>query len=92
MNPLVNTLYNLCRLSPSRQEEAASAGVIPLLIDIVRRRSPLKQFALPILCDFAQTSRTSRNMLWQSDGLSFLLELLQDPFWCTSALDSISFW
>jgi hypothetical protein len=59
-NPAVNTLFNLCRLSKSRQDAAAAAGVIPLLQKIVHDNSPLKQFALPILCDFAHASRACR--------------------------------
>ena len=91
-NPIVNALYNLCRLSKSRQEEAASAGAIPALIDLSTSNSPLKQFALPILCDFAQTSKACRKLLWQNDGLQFYLGLLKDPFWSVSALESISAW
>lgn len=43
----VQTLYNLCRMEKSRQNEAAQAGVIPHLKRIIEASSPLKQFALP---------------------------------------------
>lgn len=61
-NHAVNALFNLCRLSKVRQEEAAVAGAIPILQKIVKGSSPLKQFALPILCDFAHASKTSRRL------------------------------
>lgn len=59
---MVNALFNLCRLSSVRQEEAAIAGAIPILQQIVSGSSPLKQFALPILCDFAHASKTCRKL------------------------------
>lgn len=59
---MVNALFNLCRLSKIRQEEAAVAGAIPILQRVVQGSSPLKQFALPILCDFAHASKTCRRL------------------------------
>ncbi|BGP24123.1 Protein kinase of the Mitotic Exit Network [Rhodotorula toruloides] len=91
-NHAVNALFNLCRLSKSRQEEAARAGAIPLLQAIVRDNSPLKQFALPILCDFAHAGKACRYLLWKHDGVSFYLQLLKDTFWVNSALEAISVW
>lgn len=91
-NHVVNALYNLCRLSKPRQEEAALAGAIPILQRVVKSSSPLKQFALPILCDFAHTSKTCRKLLWQKDGFAFYLGLLRDPFWGITALESILAW
>ena len=44
---ILQTLYKLCWLNKSRQEEAAQAGIIPLLTKIIRASSPLKQFAVP---------------------------------------------
>lgn len=61
-NHVVNALFNLCRLSKVRQEEAAIAGAIPILQRVVSGSSPLKQFALPILCDFAHASKSCRKL------------------------------
>jgi hypothetical protein len=61
-------------------------------MELVRSNSPLKQFALPMLCDFASSSKKCRKVLWQHDGLQFYLGLLRDPFWGSSGLDSIAFW
>ncbi|SCV70676.1 BQ2448_3438 [Microbotryum intermedium] len=91
-NHVVNALFNLCRLSKARQEEAASAGAIPALKMLVAGSSPLKQFALPILCDFAHASKTCRRLLWRYDGLKFYVGLLHDPFWSIAAMDSILSW
>ncbi|GAA6017250.1 hypothetical protein JCM10207_003660 [Rhodosporidiobolus poonsookiae] len=91
-NHAVNTLFNLCRLSKVRQEETATAGAIPLLQRIVQDSSPLKQFALPILCDFAHAGKTCRKLLWQHDGVAFYLHLLRDTFWVNPALEAILAW
>lgn len=91
-NPIVNALYNLCRLSKSRQEEAALAGAVPVLVTLVQGSSPLKQFALPILCDFAHASRTCRKILWQYKLFDLYISLLQDPFWSLLALESVLSW
>ena len=91
-NQVLNTMYNLCRLSKSRQEEAAQAGIIPQLLRIAGTNSPLRQFALPILCDFAHAGKATRKMFWQHRGLRFYLKLLEDPYWQVSALESILVW
>ena len=91
-NQVLNTMYNLCRLSKSRQEEAAQAGIIPQLLRVARTNSPLRQFALPILCDFAHAGKATRKMFWQHKGLNFYLKLLEDPYWQVSALESILVW
>lgn len=91
-NHIFQTLYNLCRLNKSRQEEAAQAGIIPSLKRVIESRSPLKQFALPILCDLASAGKGCRKMLWQQDGLSLYMKLLADPYFQVSALEAILAW
>ncbi|GAA6014456.1 hypothetical protein JCM11491_007060 [Sporobolomyces phaffii] len=93
-NHSLHTLFNLCRLSKSRQEEAASFGAIPILQKVVVDNSPLKQFALPILYDFAHLdSRLTRKSLWQHDGLSFYLRLLStDTYSINAALEAVLAW
>lgn len=54
--------------------------------------SPLKQFALPILCDFAHAGKATRRLLWRHDGLAFYLGLLRDPFWANPALEALLAW
>ncbi|KIY52431.1 Pkinase-domain-containing protein [Fistulina hepatica ATCC 64428] len=91
-NHVFQTCYNLCRLNKSRQEEAAQAGIIPCLKRVIETSSPLKQFALPILCDLASAGKSCRNLLWQQDGLGMYLKLLGDPYFQVSALESILAW
>lgn len=91
-NQVLNTIYNLCRLNKRRQEEAAQAGIIPQLLRVAKTTSPLKQFALPILCDLAHASKSTRKMLNQQCGLEFFLQLLQDPYWQLQSLESILIW
>ncbi|OLL22575.1 Cytokinesis protein sepH [Neolecta irregularis DAH-3] len=91
-NHILATMFNLCRLDLGRQEEAALAGVIPVLQRIVRTDRPLKEFALPILCDFAHAGKTCRKILWQNNGLEFYIVLLADPYWQVNALDAVLAW
>lgn len=91
-NQILNTMYNLCRLNVRRQEEAAQAGLIPHLLRVAKTTSPLKQFALPILCDMAQGDKSTRKRLNQQCGLGFFLELLEDPNWQLQSLESICVW
>ncbi|GBE85072.1 predicted protein [Sparassis crispa] len=91
-NHIFQTCYNLCRLNKSRQEEAAQAGIIPSLKRVIKSKSHLRQFALPILCDFAGAGKSCRTLLWQHDGLALYLDLLDDPYFQVSALESILSW
>ncbi|KAF8895111.1 hypothetical protein BD779DRAFT_1497502 [Infundibulicybe gibba] len=91
-NHIFQTCYNLCRLNKSRQEEAAQAGILPCLKRVIETKSPLKQFALPILCDLASAGKSCRTLLWQHDGLTMYLKLLEDPYFQVSALESILSW
>ena len=92
-NQILNTIYNLCRLSKRRQEDAALVGIIPILIKIVKQeKTPVKEFALPILCDMAHSTRAARRELWQNKGLAFYVFLLSDPYWQVTALDAIFTW
>ncbi|KAJ8431908.1 hypothetical protein Cgig2_013656 [Carnegiea gigantea] len=52
--------------------------------------SPLKQYALPLLCDMAHASRNSREQLRAHGGLDVYLSLLDDELWSVTALDSIA--
>ncbi|KAL0576321.1 Protein kinase of the Mitotic Exit Network [Marasmius crinis-equi] len=91
-NHIFQTCFNLCRLNKSRQEEAAQAGIIPCLQKVIETKSPLKQFALPILCDLASAGKSCRTLLWQHEGLSMFLKLLDDPYFQVSAMESIISW
>lgn len=91
-NQVLNTMFNLCRLSKERQEYAASNGIIPLLLKIMRTDRPPKEFVLPILCDMAHSGSKGRRYLWQNNGLDFYVSLLADQYWQVTALDAIFVW
>ncbi|POR35959.1 Septation [Tolypocladium paradoxum] len=91
-NQVLNTMFNLCRLSKERQEDAAVGGVIPLLLRIMKTDRPPKEFALPILCDMAHSGSKGRRYLWQNKGLDFYVSLLTDQYWQVTALDAILVW
>lgn len=91
-NQVLNTMFNLCRLSKERQEDAAVGGIIPLLMRIMRTDRPPKEFALPILCDMAHSGSKGRRYLWQNKGLDFYVSLLADQYWQVTALDAIFVW
>ena len=80
-------------LNKGRQEEAAQAGIpLLVLVRVIGSSSPLRQFALPILCDLAGAGKSCRMLLWQHDGLSMYVKLLTDPYFQVSALESILSW
>jgi serine/threonine protein kinase len=91
-NQILATMYNLCRLSTARQEDAALSGIVPLLQKIVKTERPLKEFALPIICDMAHSGKVGRKILWQNKGLQFYVSLLADQYWAVTALDAIFIW
>ena len=91
-NQILNTIYNLCRLNKSRQEDAALNGIIPVLQHIIKTKGPLKEFALPVLCDMANSGKVGRRELWRNKGLAFYISLLSDEFWQVTALDAIFIW
>ena len=91
-NQVLSALFNLCRFNKPRQEKTAMAGMVPILQQIVRAERPLKEFALPILCDFAHAGKICRKLLWKHDCLTTYLSVLGDPYWQVNALDAILAW
>ncbi|KAL9229944.1 hypothetical protein vseg_005355 [Gypsophila vaccaria] len=87
---VLNALFNLCKINKRRQEQAAENGIIPHLMNFIMLDSPLKQNALPLLCDMAHASRNSREQLRAHGGLDVYLSLLDDVSWSVTALDSIA--
>lgn len=91
-NIVLQSMFYLCRINRNRQTHAAQAGVIPSLMKVIKNASPLKQFALPILCDLAHASPTARAHLWACDCVSLFLEMLDDKYWQLDAIKSLSIW
>ncbi|KAK1438060.1 hypothetical protein QVD17_03863 [Tagetes erecta] len=87
---VLSALFNLCKINKRRQEQAAENGIIPHLMRFIMSDSPLRQYALPLLCDMAHASRNSREQLRAHDGIEVYLSLLEDRLWSVTALDSIA--
>ncbi|KAH9771518.1 MAP3K epsilon protein kinase 1 [Citrus sinensis] len=87
---VLHALFNLCKINKRRQEQAAENGIIPHLMHFIMSDSPLKQYALPLLCDMAHASRNSREQLRAHGGLDVYLNLLENEVWSVTALDSIA--
>ena len=107
-NQALYILFNFCRVSKQRQEICAVAGILPYLKHLVKTQNPLKEFALPILCDLAHGTRVSREVLWREHTLDFYLWLLgqgdtsstasqlqtssNQTYWQVAALEAIAAW
>ncbi|ORX81745.1 Pkinase-domain-containing protein [Anaeromyces robustus] len=91
-NQVLNIIYNLCRINKNRQESAAKAGVVPILQEYVNNPSPLKEFALPVLCEMVHAGKATRTILWENDVLSSYILLMKDTFWQINAIDAIFAW
>lgn len=84
-------LFYMLRLSPSRQERAATCGIIPYAKSASLDRTTVKTFATQILVDLAYASDYSRVCLYRDGALDFFLETLigPDPFWQERALQAL---
>ncbi|KAI8814796.1 armadillo-type protein [Cladochytrium replicatum] len=92
-NQTLNALFNLCRLSPPRLRRAAQAGLLPFLTPFVASKNPLRQFALPILCEVAlHASSACSDLLFSSGCVESYLNLLVDAYWQKSSLEAILAW
>eukprot|EP00937_MAST-01D_sp_MAST-1D-sp2_P002725 g2725.t1 len=89
---VIHALFYLCRINKRRQEQAVRADLIAPLMQIVRQRSPLRQFALPVLCDLAHASRVTRAHLWAHSAVDMFLDLLEQDYWGTEAFSSLHIW
>lgn len=93
-NSILPCIYNMCRINRRRQDLAATLGIVPALKKVVQDKSPMKEFALPILLDFAHTSKTTRAELWKNDCVTFFVDLLEghSQYWQAIALNSLAVW
>ncbi|ORX54202.1 Pkinase-domain-containing protein [Piromyces finnis] len=91
-NQVLNIIYNLCRINKNRQESAAKAGVVPILQEYVYNPSPLKEFALPVLCEMVHAGKVTRDILWENNVLNSYILLMKDTFWQINAIDAIFAW
>lgn len=92
-NHALNSLFNFCRISRERQEQAAVCGIIPSLKYFISIYNiSLRQVALQTICDIAHASKKARSILWNDGGIYIFLDLLRDPYWQVNALEAIAVW
>ena len=93
-NMVVLSMFYLCRLNQARREQAAVSGIIVPLKKAISNRTPVKTFALLMLCDLAHATSVTRQLLWRYGGMDFFLDLLVsgDAFWQEKALMSLEAW
>jgi len=89
---ILQALFPVCRLVPSRQEEAARAGIIPYLKEIIQINSTSKQFALPIILELSR-AKVTYPYLWENNCVDFYVSLFSQNYpWQIQALDALVAW
>ena len=96
----LKALHNLCAMNKERQEQAAVAGLIPILVKIVAERNvahtvqqSAMKLAVPLLCDMASASRKTRELLEKHGALDAYVELISvESGWTLSALNAVGSW
>jgi len=91
-NQITHCLFHTCRLNKGRQELAAKSGLIPVLLFVINNNKPLKEFAVPLMCELAGSSSVTRSILLDNNGMTFYLDLLKDSkgTFLTDSLEAIA--
>jgi len=91
---LMSILVVMCKINPTRLEQAAVAGVIPLMKRVIADQSPLKMFALPMLFNMGKLphSRVCQAALRKAGGLELYISCLRDFYNRIDALEAIGAW
>jgi len=92
VNEALLSLYYLCQIKSSRQEQAALSGIIPHLQRFISTRHPLNQFAYEIVFQLGKTSTKTRSELKKHGGLQFYIDLLKERYWRTKAFEVLTVW
>ncbi|KAH0905070.1 hypothetical protein HID58_044573, partial [Brassica napus] len=79
---VLSALFNRCKIDKRRHEQAAENGIIPHLMVFVMSDSPLKQYALPPLCDsiavcLDNDNRKVEQALLKNDAIHKLVNFFQ---------------
>eukprot|EP01117_Protostelium_nocturnum_P004555 TRINITY_DN1643_c1_g2_i1.p1 TRINITY_DN1643_c1_g2~~TRINITY_DN1643_c1_g2_i1.p1 ORF type:complete len:1059 (-),score=373.24 TRINITY_DN1643_c1_g2_i1:7-3183(-) len=91
-NQALNALFNICQLNKKLQERTAVAGAISPLQKIINEKSPLRDLAVSILFTLLHSSHRSRQLMWDSNSLGVLVQLLEDPTYFVDSMEAISAW
>lgn len=94
----LSCVYNICRTSKKRQEQAAVSGIIPFLQASIRSnlsketKDASAQGALLLFCSLVHASPVSRTELWKHGGVQFYIDLLHEGSIQTSSYHSLAAW
>eukprot|EP01029_Cantina_marsupialis_P012526 TRINITY_DN2766_c1_g1_i1.p1 TRINITY_DN2766_c1_g1~~TRINITY_DN2766_c1_g1_i1.p1 ORF type:complete len:1198 (-),score=358.29 TRINITY_DN2766_c1_g1_i1:212-3805(-) len=88
----LQALFYLCRLNPQRQQKAAEHDLVPPLLALATVNGPMKQLALPILCELPLVSNKARSALYKGNGLPVFLGLLEDSYWQLPSINALATW
>ncbi|KAJ1561750.1 hypothetical protein HK405_002964, partial [Cladochytrium tenue] len=96
----LQSLFNLCRLSPPRLTRAVRTGAIPVLVRAAlpsaggSGAAPAQQrgLAVPLLCDTLYCHAASKAALWEARAAHAFVALLRDSAWVVNALEALTMW
>eukprot|EP00898_Chlorokybus_atmophyticus_P008952 jgi/Chlat1/9058/Chrsp94S08315 len=90
---VLQVLFHLCACNRARLEQAASAGIVPVLTSVASQpESPLLTYAVPLLCELAHVSKSTRSELWRHNGHDVMLDLLRHSQWQSLAMEALAVW
>jgi cell division control protein CDC15 len=87
---IISALMSLCRLSAPRLEQAALAGLVPLIIDGLREKE-WEEEGVGLLIGWISASQATRKALKEVNALDFMTAYLKSPY-SERILDGISTW
>lgn len=91
-NPLTGALTSLCRLSAARLEQAALAGFVPLVVEILKdREEPYVEMGVGFMVGWISASQATRKALKEVNALDLLIEYLTSVH-SERVLDGLSTW
>lgn len=83
-------LYSCCYLNQSKERVIVKLGLVPYLKKLAKINLPFRQFILPILCELVYIEdKQVQKTLEKNEIISVYFNLLLDPFWQSTALESI---
>jgi len=90
--PLTTALTSLCRLSAARLEQAALAGFVPIVVDVLKEREELfVEMGVGFMVGWISASQATRKALKEVNALDLLMEYLTSVHF-ERVLDGLSTW
>lgn len=90
--PLTAALTSLCRLSAARLEQAALAGFVPLVVEVLKEREELfVEMGVGFMVGWISASQATRKALKEVNALDLLIEYLTSAHF-ERVLDGLSTW